>query len=307
MKKQMDEFMNEVARKIRKRLGSGYKVEWNVYYKNNGVPRIGLVISDGVNTASPCIFMDGYYALYREQKDMGLVVGDIIRTYKDNGGWDFPLEIILDREHMLDNVLFKLVNTDKNERMLHEAPHYNLAELGLSMVFYMPFQTREEGIMATAFVDNGLMKAWDSSQEELLEHARKNTPKKMRVFLCSILDILREHTSVDVGQAPHPEVFGEIPAYVLSNEQKLYGAGSILYEGVLERAAEQFKSGFYILPSSVHEVILLPSDRKKMFNTESLKGMVAEINRSGEVSDDEVLSDEVYYYDRDRQKLAVAG
>lgn len=80
--------------------------------------------------------------------------------------------------------------------------------------------------------------------------------------------------------------------------------GSILYEGVPERAAEQFNSGFYILPSSVHEVILLPSDRKKMFNTESLKGMVAEINRSGEVSDDEVLSDEVYYYDRDRHKLA---
>ena len=66
MKKQMDEFMNEVARKIRKRLGSGYKAEWNVYYKNNGVPRIGLVISDGVNTASSCIFMDGYYTLYRE-------------------------------------------------------------------------------------------------------------------------------------------------------------------------------------------------------------------------------------------------
>lgn len=87
----------------------------------------------------------------------------------------------------------------------------------------------------------------------------------------------------------------------------MYGAGCVLYKGILEQAAEQFGSGFYLLPSSVHEVILLPSAEQDDCSTGMLRGMVSEINRSDVIDEKDVLSDDVYYFDMKKNELAIAG
>ncbi len=81
----------------------------------------------------------------------------------------------------------------------------------------------------------------------------------------------------------------------------------MFYKGVLKRAAEKIGSGFYVLPSSVHEVMLLPSAGPDRKEAAELKELVAGINRSSVLRAEDVLADEVYYYDMKKHELAVAG
>lgn len=94
---------------------------------------------------------------------------------------------------------------------------------------------------------------------------------------------------------------------VLTNEYRMYGAGCVRYKGILEQAAEQLGSGFYLLPSSVHEVILFLSAEQEDCSTGMLRGMVFEINRSDAFDEKDVLSDDVYYFDMNKNELAIAG
>ena len=82
--------------------------------------------------------------------------------------------------------------------------------------------------------------------------------------------------------------------YVLSNEKRCQGAAAILYPGILAEAARRLKGSFYILPSSIHEVILLPDDGRG--NGDGLHEMIADINQS-QLREEEVLSDYAYRYD----------
>ena len=90
--------------------------------------------------------------------------------------------------------------------------------------------------------------------------------------------------------------------YVLSNKARVQGAACILYPGILKDFAAAIRSDFYILPSSIHEVILLPAQGEE--DREALKQMVREVNAS-QVEREEVLSDSVYYFDREQNKLQV--
>ena len=85
----------------------------------------------------------------------------------------------------------------------------------------------------------------------------------------------------------------ETGMYVLSNFSRLYGAGVILYDGVLENCAKVLGGSFYILPSSVHEVIIVPDEGQ--MTKENLEAMVREVNAT-QVEEQELLSDYVYYY-----------
>ena len=88
--------------------------------------------------------------------------------------------------------------------------------------------------------------------------------------------------------------------YVLTNKSRINGAAGIMYEGVLKKLADKLESDMYILPSSIHEVIILP--KSTMFNKEELMAMVRDVNTEG-VSKDEVLSYTVYEYDRNTEEL----
>ena len=90
--------------------------------------------------------------------------------------------------------------------------------------------------------------------------------------------------------------------YVLTNTQKLYGAGCMLYPGLLEAISEKLDADLYLLPSSIHEVILLPAESR--ICQKELAEMVDSINRT-ELAADEILSSSVYYYSRTQQALSI--
>ena len=94
-----------------------------------------------------------------------------------------------------------------------------------------------------------------------------------------------------------------VPLYVLSNVKRCFGAAWMADEEVLRSIAGILQKDYYILPSSVHECLILPAQADT--DRESLRDMVREINQS-EVEPEEVLSDNVYYYSMKEGSLGIA-
>ena len=88
--------------------------------------------------------------------------------------------------------------------------------------------------------------------------------------------------------------------YVLTNSLRNYGAACLFYPHVLEMVGEMLKEDYYVLPSSVHEVIIVPES--KALDADEMSEMVVEINET-QVEPEEVLSDHAYFYQRDSKKL----
>lgn len=303
MKKEFDIFMEDVLDELARQLGEGFHAERKDVVKNNGVTYRQVVISNGVHAAAPCICMEPYYELYKEQGDIRMIAGDIVKTCQRDGQEDFSVQCFTEWAWVKDKLMFRLVNTEKNKKLLEDMPHHDIPNLKLSMTFYILLHT-SSGRAASIQVHNSHMKIWGVTEAELLERAEENTPKEMEISIDSMMEILCG--GVEGGMDGRECFGGPIPLYILSNKRKMYGAGCILYRGALEQAAERIGSSFYILPSSLHEVILLPETGQDSGKTEELKQMVIEINRSDALSAEDVLADEVYYYDREEHKLSVA-
>ena len=89
----------------------------------------------------------------------------------------------------------------------------------------------------------------------------------------------------------------DIRMYILTNEFRTNGATTLLYEGILEEIAGMFDSDIILLPSSIHEVILVPaaSGDEYLKQLDDFSAMVKEVNET-ELADEEILSDHAYYY-----------
>ena len=152
------------------------------------------------------------------------------------------------------------------------------------------------------------MYMWDRSMfKELYQLAKNNTQRRYKGRVSNMLEIMGEIISSDSDNLDPDMVdaFFEMdsvyednmmPMFVATNSKKVNGAGVILYDGLLRTFAEKIGGDFYILPSSVHEVIFVPANGD--MDARYLIQMVKEVNAT-EVSPDEVLSDNVYMYHAD--------
>ena len=93
--------------------------------------------------------------------------------------------------------------------------------------------------------------------------------------------------------------------YVLSNESGMYGAGTIFYPDVLKEIADNMETDLFIITSSVHEALIIPNPNCNV-DVEELREMIKEVNETA-VKDEEVLSDNLYMYDRDSDRLLAVG
>ena len=139
--------------------------------------------------------------------------------------------------------------------------------------------------MMSILIRNEQLKMWGIEEEELFTKADSNTPKCFPGHLRTISDMVNDLCDLDITD--------DVNMYVLTNEKKMYGAATMLYPDMLREAYNRMGGDFYILPSSVHELVLVPKDMT--VDAKGLLEMVTQINRS-EVCEEEVLADSVYYY-----------
>lgn len=280
--------------------GEGGNITINHVIKNNGCEMDGLVIMEKGKDIVPTIYLDSFYELYTNGENIKNIIRQIEVIYEQNkNNVTFDVNILKHFDTIKDKIVYKVVNYRSNEKLLEQVPHKRI--LDLAVVFYCLLDN-EYGRSATALIYNNNLKNWNVTIDDVYKAALKNTPDLLHSKISSMAALF-EKCGVNVdGEEVDLKDYVPSDMYVLTNESKLNGAACILYENVLYDFAQKLGADLYILPSSVHEVILLP--KLSMFEKDELVNMVKEVNTEG-VAADEVLSDHVYEYNRTERLITM--
>lgn len=280
--------------------GEGGNITINHVIKNNGCEMDGLVIMEKGKDIAPTIYLDSFYELYTNGENIKNIIRQIEVIYEQNkNNVTFDVNILKHFDTIKDKIVYKVVNYRSNEKLLEQVPHKRI--LDLAVVFYCLLDN-EYGRSATALIYNNNLKNWNVTIDDVYKAALKNTPDLLHSMISSMAALF-EKCGVNVdGEEVDLKDYVPSDMYVLTNESKLNGAACILYENVLYDFAQKLGADLYILPSSVHEVILLP--KLSMFEKDELVNMVKEVNTEG-VAADEVLSDHVYEYNRTERLITM--
>jgi hypothetical protein len=278
-----------VQERTEEQAGKGGSVTLNHVIKNNGCELDGLVIMEKGKNVAPTIYLNSYYEQYMEGKNLDDIVGEILHIYtihKDTIRID--TDNFGDFEKMKNCILYKVVNYEKNKKLLESVPHKKI--LDLAVVYYCLLgQFGDES--ATALIYNRHLENWKISEEELYKSALENTPQMLESRIYPMSSIINKMC----GEEEEVNIAGPMDMYVLTNKCRLNGAACMLYEDVLRDFSVALGVDLYILPSSVHEVILLPM--LDNYEREELEKMVCEVNAES-VSKEELLSEHVYTFYR---------
>lgn len=269
------------------------QIEISVVKKNNGVSATGLFIRENGQDVSPILYLDDYYIHYQNGELLENVIRNIRADYdKKVQMAAVKIPNLQEFENISGRVIYRLVNYEKNKEILEDCPHIRLYDLAVT--FRWVARIDDVGV-STSLITNKQVKEWGVSVNDLVLAARQNTP---RLFPAQIID-MEEMLAGMVSFILYPS---DIPMYILTNKQELNGASALLYGDVLKDFANKKGADMYILPSSIHEVIMVPADR--INDPTKLLSIVHDANTTV-VSIGDVLSDSVYYYDRKKDQILV--
>lgn len=299
-----EEFFEAVKDQVKGYLPAAYQdasVELVQKLKNNDQLLTGVCIRRVDETVVPNIYLDGYFEAYQNgDLSMETVLQAVSRdrqTY-DGKGLAGITEELAHYDSIRGKLQVRLCDPEKNRARLGEL--VSTVRGDFTAVYYVNLFETEQGKGSVA-VTPGLLENWGITKEQLHKDALaaglSQTP-----MLCSMDNMMG---SLLFGEEPanlleqkdggDREEAG-MPMYCLTNAGKMNGASLILNEEVMKLVGKVLGDDLYVLPSSVHEVLLVPVSLQAELS--ELQNMVAEINGSGEVPAEEILSNKVQYFDR---------
>lgn len=300
-----DEFKEKVKDNIKNYLPMQYEkanVSLQSVVKNNDVQLTGLMIRLEENNIAPFIYLDRYYEQYQNGMELPDIMKDIAKL-RVSSEQSVKLDIsrITDFNQVKDNIICKLINGDMNEEYLADKPYTQIEDM--AVIYVIDLGSGAEGHMSSP-ITYDLMKRYGVDTQMLHEIAIHNLAKSEIVFK-SMKDALMEIMFPDgvPEEDPLAEILSaedEIPMYVLSNAEKLNGAASVLDKDTMETISEMLGGDFVVIPSSIHEVIILPMDDN--VDKDELEGIIREVN-TGQVAPEERLSYHAYQYDSGKHAL----
>ncbi len=307
-----EEFKQAVADNIKDYLPAKYEdshVEVKEIMKNNNTVLDGLVVISPDSNVSPTVYLNSHYEQYKNGKDIDDVIGDIADVYIENAV-DRKIDIsgIIDFESAKNHIVPRIINAEENKELLEGRPHQLMDDLAVTY----HIQLNEEGTASIAITDK-LLEMYDISVEELHAIAVANLDEQMPTSFRTMSDVMKEAFFMEAlkeldgdKEAAMSMAEGMFPPgddglmYVLSNEQRLNGAAVALNEKAMEMVSEQIGGDFYVLPSSLHELLIVP--KSAGMELSELESMVREVNAT-QVEPEEKLSDHVYAYDSREKEL----
>ncbi len=277
------------------------KISIQTVYKNNGLYLDGLVIMENNCNISPTLYLNYYYESYQGGTSFQQVYETILENYRQNKpAQSIDVRFFTQFENAKSKIALKLINYEQNKKLLEDVPHIQF--LDMAIVFYCLISMDSQAGNATILIHNSHLSYWDTSLEELFQIAKRNTRQMLPARLNDMNDVLRDLSGKHMLFPPFQPDEDVYPMFVLTNHINLYGAACILYEDLLKEYARQAETDFYILPSSIHEVILIPAVDPNC--QQELSQMVKEVNHS-QLLEEEILSDHAYYYSRESNEITM--
>ncbi len=274
-----------------------YEVQLHTVSKPNVGLQVGLTFVSPVSgTPAPVIYLEPYYDAYLNR---GMTVGHLMNQIADlavkgiekgRNASDGMLGLVPDMtswEKVKDKVTVRVIGVSRNTELLKNVPCRLYGDIAL--IYQVSVRVEDDTLM-TVRITNNMMEQYGISEPQLYDTAMENSQRLQKVTCRPMGEVIGDL----LGMEDDP-LMDEAPAklYVLSNESLQFGAAALFYPGVIEKISKSIPEGFYILPSSIHEVLILP---KNQGEKAMLENMVQEINET-QVAPDEVLSDFVSEYD----------
>ncbi len=296
-----DIFREDILRLLKNALEPEKEISTSPVLKNNGVYLEGIVLDNPSHGISPTFYMEDLYEMHREGLSPDEIIDYIVPFYeKEYNGDFFGQNTIEDYAKIKDSLFVKLINTQKNAGLLKDCPSRPF--LDMSAVLYLSLLD-DSGQPGAVTVSESILEAWNKPFNDVYETALRNTGDILGTSITDIHRFLAELvgncdelplSAMSPGQP-------RFPMYIMTNTKRVFGASCILLDKIKE-FAEAIDYDLYIIPSSIHEVILVPV-QDGIFPDE-LKEVLNEVNAT-ELSSAEFLSDRIYCYRRDLMEITV--
>lgn len=283
----MRERAEAVARLVGEKMERETKVVINA--KNN-VTRLGIAIETDQKGVCATVYMDDLSDLSEE--DAAEKIKEMIEQTKHP---DIDVAKITAKEYVFSNIIPCPIKRAGNEKLLQESAHVDF--LDLAFVFRVMLPENEGSYL----LKTEAVKIYGCNVLEIFDIAKENMMKKQKTKIIPMENVIASMLGEEMGNEDEiPKT--ECEMAVMTNQDKMYGANGFLRKDLLKKYSERIGKDLYILPSSVHELLVVP---KFAVNVEELRRMVQEVNEN-EVADEEILSYNVYEYSRKNNEITVA-
>lgn len=252
---------------------------------------LGLQVRREDQTVVPNINLNAMFAQYQQEgRSMEAMLTAIAEQVQLSP--EMQTEWLKDYSQVKNHLFIRVSDAKENEAFLAMSPHKEVD--GLAISYHIAFEGLH-GVEASTPVTYKMMEMFGVTEEQLHTDALESSQRLYPVKFRSMNEIMAEMMGgIDADMMPMMEPQDGPQLMVLTNMQGIHGASALFYPGQLETIARQIGSDFFVLPSSVHETLILADDGTT--EPDSLQFMVREINQST-VAPEDRLSDFVYHYD----------
>ena len=271
--------------------------------KDGDISLHGLSLIEGDSGTAPILYLEPYAKLYEQGCSEEEIFQNIADEY-DKIEKNVPNLTMPDMsyENIKEYLRVRLVYNKNNTDYLRD--HISVdAGCGYSLIVYVDFsEVLFEGAIINLRKD--MLKELGADEREIIKAGIDGSVK----YCPAILSYLDEEVHSMLGDFEKEDLFkaGKVDhsrgALVLTTEDRFSGAATLFYPGVKERVAELVDWDYFIIPSSVHELLVIPADGT--ISAKELAMMVKTVN-SYEVSKEEQLGNRVLFYDRTNNELGV--
>ena len=269
----------------------GVTISKETIRKNNNVSLDAFIIHMPQVSSAPVVYLQPLYQTYRSGSSIDKIAQTVLAKLKR----ELPLSLELAEqartlESARDRIAYRLISRKENEELLKEIPWTPWCDLAI--IYYLHLGVKDDR-QITTIIHNHQAEKWNLSTSELYELAKENTPKLCPSTLGRLDHLLFGWDDDEDKMVPWDT--GLPTLYVLSNQTGINGAVCMLYEDVIKNFADTLDSDLIILPSSIHEVLIVPDSHTQEY--EVFRDMVRNVNAE-DVPEEEILSDELYLYRR---------
>ena len=286
-------FTDSITQLLQEKMGEDCTITVTKVLKNNDICLTGVVIMEESDSISPTIYLEEPYRQYQDGASLEEIVEDITAVYdKHAHNVSLDMDFFRQYEAVEERIYHKVINYEKNRKLLDDVPYFRWHDL--AVIFYYAMEEAAFG-RASILIHNNHLDMWGQSAEAVYRTACRNMKQHMPDLVLPMWRLLEDTMGIRMEESE-----SSMPLYVLTNRERIFGASAMLYSDKVRKLAEELNTDLLILPSSVHEVLLLPDDKAQ--NYDFYRQMVSEVNRT-QVDPEEVLSFNLYRYDREKAEI----
>ncbi|MGN0363867.1 MAG: DUF5688 family protein [Bilifractor sp.] len=287
-----EHFEKLLTTEITEKFEEKYDIRICTVPKNNGIRKRAIVLHDHKGVPLPLQYLDEYYHMWKTGLSIRHVANLLIHDYNRNLFMrrSLPEHFFRNYEEVRQNLQCRLISAEKNKEFLREVPHQKWMDLAIICVYELHADDYSDCAIQ---IRNEHLALWDIDPEQIMKDAIKAAVRTDDILFEPLVRILEEELEED-------DDLPDSPLYLLSNKNRVYGAVNIALPGVTERIAKKLAGDYFIIPSSIHECLILPDDGT--YSAKELNKMVSSINQTN-VAEQDVLSDHVYIYKRPENEI----